>query len=498
MFECVSLIALPKQDLIRPPGAMAILAAACEEHDIDYDVYDFNLWLYENTEESTWEQIDTNWNSVDPFAIESDFYKTFLFKLDLYINHVLQPTTGLLSISVFSDESACCAIELITRLNQLPQRKNFKILIGGTGIRAKLARYNGKDMCTALLEQGQIDYYIFGEGEITFRKILVGDTVYPGINNFDAVQIDDLNQFPFPSYTKINPSRYKFVGQPEIIVTGSRGCVRKCTYCDVAKYWPKYRYRSGKNIADELYHYYKTLGITSFEFSDSLINGSLKTFKEMNSTLIEYQSQDPNFKIKYKGQYICRDADAFKEQDYKDMKQAGCDYLYVGVESFSDKVRNDMLKKFNNVDLDMHLRMCGKYGIKNSFLMLIGYPTETLEDHQKNLDMLKTYQKYAQSGVISMIVFGWTAGILEDTPLFHMIDDLNISFDKDGNNPFDWVSLDNPSLTLKERIRRWLELTNRASELGYVMSRMPAYIIKFIDMLENSKKYKKISLVEDK
>jgi hypothetical protein len=38
-----------------------------------------------------------------------------------------------------------------------------------------------------------------------------------------------------------------------------------------------------------------------------------------------------------------------KEQDYMDMKLAGCDYIYVGVESFSDQVRHDMLKKFNNV-----------------------------------------------------------------------------------------------------------------------------------------------------
>jgi radical SAM superfamily enzyme YgiQ (UPF0313 family) len=498
MFTHVSLIALPKQDLIRPPGAMAILAAACEEYNVDYDVYDFNLWLHKTTDTVIWDQIDNNWNAVDPFAVDQEFYQIFLTKLDEYIATILNHNTDLLSISVFSDESACCAVELIERLNQLPQRKNFKILIGGTGIRAKLSKYHGKDLCTALLASGKIDYYIFGEGEITFRKILSGGIINPGINNFDAVQIDDLNQFPFPSYNKINPNNYKFVGQPEIIITGSRGCVRKCTYCDVAKYWPKYRYRSGKNIADELYYYYKTLGITSFEFSDSLINGSLKTFKEMNLTLIEYQTTNPDFKIKYKGQYICRAADAFKEQDYKDMKQAGCDYLYVGVESFSDKVRNDMLKKFNNDDLDMHLRMCGKYGIKNSFLMLIGYPTETLDDHQQNLDRLKLYQKYAQSGVISMIVFGWTAGILEDTPLFHMINDLNIKFDKNGYNPMEWISLDNPTLTLKERIRRWFELTNTASELGYVMPRMQIYISKFIDMLENSSQHKKISLVEGK
>lgn len=491
----VAIVALPKQDIIRPPGALSILAAACKQNQIDYSIHDFNLWLYNNLRSDTWLKLDDNWVSHDPFlARDSSWYRHFLTKVVEYVDLILKSSPTMIAISIFSYQSMHCGIELIQELNRRPQRCNFKIVIGGSGIRTPLAT-NRKEMCIDLLEQGLIDYYVFGEGEITFQKLLQGIDQYPGINNFDSQQINDLDQFPLPSYDKIDPSQYKFINKPEIIITGSRGCVRDCTYCDVAAYWPKYKFRDGKKIADELYYYFKNYGITHFEFSDSLINGSLKQFKEMNQCIVDYQTLDPAFEISFKGQYICRQTAQMNEADYEKMKQAGCDYLYVGVESFSERIRYDMHKKFSNQDLDHHLRMCGKFGIKNSLLMLVGYPTETIEDHAKNIEWLKQHSHYAKSRVISMIVFGYTASILKDTPLFHMQQNLGIVPEFDPEQfavTANWISANNPSLTLKERIRRWLELTEIATELGYLMPRNKQYISYFIDLLKASSGSKKI------
>jgi radical SAM superfamily enzyme YgiQ (UPF0313 family) len=490
MYKKVTIISLPKQDLIRPPGALPILAKACEDIGVDYEIKDFNLWLYKNTDRDTWNQINDNWDRVNPLeSVAEYFYQTFKKQLEKFVELVLADQPDLIAISIFADNGSSCAIELINQLNQQCNRLLIDIAIGGTGIRARSSIYDNQELCSALLSNGLIDYFLFGEGEVGFRKLLQKQTAYAGINNFEVNQIEDLDQFGIPSYNKIDPADYEYIVYPELIITGSRGCVRKCTYCDVAKYWPKFRYRSGQCIADELYHYYKHKGVTHFEFSDSLINGSLKQFRDMNLAILEYQRQDADFKISYKGQYICRDYNQFKEQDYANMKAAGCDYIYVGVESFSDPVRHAMDKKFNNQDLDHHLIMCGKYGIANSFLMLVGYPTETLEDHKKNLDTLRQYQRYAQAGVIAMIVFGYTASILEDTPLFHQQEQLEIVSEYNNSmllGSSNWVSLKNPTLTLKERVRRWVELTELAVELGYNMPRNTHYIQRFISMMERA------------
>jgi radical SAM superfamily enzyme YgiQ (UPF0313 family) len=495
MHKQVALIALPKQDLIRPPAALPILAAACEELDVEYEANDLNLWLYRNIPLDTWNLINDNWETVDPFeSYNENYYQVFLTKLKEFVDHVLRPQPDLIAISVFSLVSVHCAYELIVELNRRESRSKFKITIGGSGIRTSLSKLDNEEFCTGMINRGLINCYIFGEGEVAFPLVVQENYNYPGINNFEAVQLDDLNNFPFPSYTKIKPTDYEYVQNPEIMLTGSRGCVRKCTYCDVARYWPKFRYRDGEKIADELYYYYKNYGLKNFEFSDSLINGSLKQFDKMNQVLIQYQEQDPDFKISYKGQYICRPKGVMSEQHYRNMKQAGCDYVYVGVESFSDHVRYDMDKKFKNDDLEFHLKMCGRYGIKNGFLMIVGYPTETLEDHKKNLEMLRKYQPYAQAGVIALITFGYTTSILDDTPLFHLQDQLNIIPDYEEVEGFDranWVSLDNPSLTLTERIRRWVELTELASELGYTMPRYRHYVVRFLKILEKIKGKKK-------
>lgn len=488
MFKQVALVSLPKQDLLRPPGALPILAAACEEKDIEYEVHDFNLWLYRNVKADGFKWLDANWETIDPWKNRDDErYQFFLTRVRDYVDIMLSHDPDLICVSVFTDVSALCAYELINEINQRPARRNITIAIGGSGIRARHSVFTqGKDFCEHLMSEGMIDHFMYGEGEVNFRNVLEEDYVHGGIDNFDSVQIDDLDQFPFPSYRKINIEDYPYVAHPELIVTGSRGCVRRCTYCDVANYWPRFKYRSGQSIADEIYHYHRELGVSNFEFSDSLINGSLKTFRELNRALIRYKQQDSEFNPRYKGQYICRPIGQIKERDYKEMSEAGCHYIYVGIESFSDSVRYEMRKKFDNVDVDYHLAMCAKYGIENSFLMFVGYPTEQDSDHDMNLEYLRRYQKYAQSGTINLITFGYTAAILKDTPLDHMREQYNIEkeFD-DFEYEINWVSADNPKLTIRERIRRWIELVDLADQLGYRQPRIKTLINRYIQILDS-------------
>lgn len=494
----VGLIAMPKQDLLRPPAAIPILAVACEEFDIDYDFYDLNLWLYNNMDRNLWQQLDDNWIHFESDSQrDQPHFQLFLEKIEQFIDLLLADKVDFFTISVFTNWSAHCTLELVKALNARSERDKITIVIGGTGIQAPIDNMVKEPavLCEWLLKNKLIDYYLYGEGEKIFRELLKGNTAEPGINNYDTVQIENLDQYPYPSYKKIDPYQYNYISWPELAINGSRGCVRKCTYCDVARYWPKYRFRSGENIANELYNTWKTTKIHSFEFTDSLINGSLREFRSLNKTLIKLQQQDPEFRITYKGQFICRSQGQFNEQDYQEMKQAGCNYLYVGVETFSERVRYEMDKKFNNEDLDFHLRMCGKYHIPNAFLMITGYPTETAEDHALNIAGLKKYQKYAQAGIINLITFGYTTAILENTPLERMQQQLEIIKEfEDFDQTQNWVSLKNPDLTFNERVRRWIELVELASQLSYNQPRIDTAVSLLKEKLTISKTKKLFKL----
>lgn len=490
----IALVALPRQDLIRPPAALSVLAGICEHAGVEYSVWDFNLWLKKHCDNQTWDVIDANWSKIDSqHDTDQDWFHTFKHLLDQYTDQILSSNVDMICISVFSMWSAHCAWEMI---HNIRSKSNIKITIGGTGITTKFPINQSDPMCEILLRNQLIDFYIHGEGEVNFLNLLQGNTDCPGINNLELVQINDLNSLPKSSYKKIKPEDYFFLGEPSLSINGSRGCVRACTYCDVAHYWPSFRFKDGIDLANELYDAWKQTGVKSFEFSDSLINGSIREFRKLNKQLLKLKQQDCNFDVKYKGQFICRDAKQFKEQDYKDMADAGCDYLYVGVETFSESVRMSMDKKFDNNALDFHLAMTAKYGIPNVFLMIVGYPTETLDDHKLNLLALEKYQRYALAGVIEMITFGFTTGILDHTPLQNLKDELLIEDEFENfANDSNWVSLKNPSLTFKERVRRWVELTEAADQLGYKQPRIDSIVRRLEQILELTKnKNKKIKI----
>ena len=62
------------------------------------------------------------------------------------------------------------------------------------------------------------------------------------------------------------------------------------------------------------------------------------------------------------------------------------------MESGSDDVLASMTKGVIQEDYDYQMEMLYKYGIRCNFLMIIGYPTETLKDFQATLDMFTRYK----------------------------------------------------------------------------------------------------------
>ena len=62
------------------------------------------------------------------------------------------------------------------------------------------------------------------------------------------------------------------------------------------------------------------------------------------------------------------------------------------------------------------------------FLMLIGYVTETHEDHHETLRMFKRWQKYVATGTIKGIDLGVGLKFLSNTPLEKQIDQHEVYF----------------------------------------------------------------------
>jgi hypothetical protein len=463
------LIAVPQLEVHRPPISTAVIAGVIRNAGHELTVLDLNINLYESLGSAEYYSLGSVWESTrQPTIQETNYLNKFIDEqLVLQCNNNTR-----LMISVFTTNSQqftkmCC--ERV--LSVYPQ---CEIVLGGMGVDTF-----GEEM----LQLGLCKYVIYGEGEEAILELMSGNVTYPGINVKDSQkQIVDIDNLSFPVYDDYDFSKYDYLykDRAEVNIVGSRGCVRKCTYCNVATYWPKFRYRSGQSIADEMINHYEKHGVSQFYFTDSLINGSLKAFRDMCDKLANYNTTH-NAGFKWSGQFIFKPKRQITD-DYFDMiAAAGGDQFYVGVETGSDKIRWEMDKKFTNEDVDYHLEHFKRTGLRCFFLMIIGYLTETLEDHEDNLLMYPRWQKYVASRTISGIDLSTSLMFFPGTPLERMIDTHAVTFpayeynavgDKVKNNLI-WTSALNPELTFEERMRRRLEVHEHAMKYKWPIWRGP-------------------------
>lgn len=468
------LINLPQYDTIAPPAALGILAAVCNQNSVDYDFFDYNIILHRKLDENQLQQLSDwlvgilqDYEDIDP---ELEKILCQIWDQCLPVEVVAQ--YDYVAISVFSVWSLRIAQLVLPKLRPVYAGK---IILGGNGCSSNFLDTK-LPFVDWVNEQKLADFVVRGDGEPTFDAILKGQTEIAGVNGIPQKHDWDIDQYPTPDYTKFDLSLYN---SKKVYVTGSRGCVRDCTFCDIGVSWPKFRYRQAQGIVDEIKKHYYDLGINTFDFTDSLINGSISNFYEFNAVLAEEKSKNSDLKdISYIGQFICRPQQHMPKKHYEAMHYAGCKQLTVGIESFSENVRTHMRKKFSNEDIDYHIEQSSRWGIKNVWLMICGYPTETLIDHQANLDGIKHYSRYAQQGTIELIRWGTTMHLFDDTPIVSpdMIRDLGIQIFDEAESGFhsvyNWISQKNPQLDLRERLRRRVEIHEHCVKHGYAQPRV--------------------------
>lgn len=456
-------ISVPRLEIHRPPVSTAVVSEVIRTHGHDVQALDLNCEFFHHlADRQEYYSYDDIWDGHrDPTFHE---LKNILSFIKLHLPAIEKYDQ--LWISVFTS-SAHLFTELLCRLI----RKNLskkKIILGGQGAWSTEI-LNKEGFGYKMKKKGLCDLYIVGEGEASIRQVLDGAVKGAGISDENPIQIDNLDILPYPNYSFYDLDRYDYLNSgKEVFITGSRGCVRRCTYCDVARYWPKFRYRSGTNIAEEMINHYEKHGINHFYFTDSLINGSMKAFNDMCDVLAKYNT---NHKagFSWKGQFIFRPKNQLPKNHFATVAAAGGKEFYVGVETGSDKIRWEMDKKFTNEDIDFQLEEFSKHGITVIFLMLIGYLTETRDDHNDTLQIFKRWQKYVATGTIKGIDLGKGLTFLTHTPLERMMESHGVYFLKENGKPNEslWQCTSNPSLSVGERIRRRIETHEEAIKYNW-------------------------------
>lgn len=463
---------VPKMDLRAPSIGLAQLNGSVKGAGFSSKAFDLNVLLWRELSKigygKFWLYSDTTFVDAKEYENHYDIIKPHL---ETILRSNIIPGTKVIGVSLFCNFSFIPLKSILEILRD--HSPASRIILGGPGISIRNF-IECSDLLDGLRKEGLYDDFIFGDGDFTIPEYIVGNTSNRCLNSFQADE-RTLQMFSnsFPDYTDFDMSHYPknhldaehFSEGPNkwVYMTGSKGCVRDCTFCDVGAIWGKYKTKTGVQIANEMIHQNKTVGANKFRFTDSLLNGNLKVLKEMCETLIQYP-----VRLIWHGQYICRHWSQQSPEFYDLMSQAGMDLVSIGIESGSEAVRDHMRKNFSNESLYYTLDQCKRVGIKVVPLMMVGYPTETEEDFVETLKFIDRLSDYRE--IVVDLNLNNPTRILPGSPLADNVQFSEIHYDsliKDSEFTSNWWS---EQCDYKTRIERFFRFHNQLNKNSFKRS----------------------------
>ncbi|HWB24274.1 MAG TPA: radical SAM protein [Chitinophagaceae bacterium] len=257
------------------------------------------------------------------------------------------------------------------------------------------------------IEQGA-DFVIIGEAEQTLLQLV--NSIKNNDYHFSSIEglafdangeiiktqrrnvMKELDALPLPAWDLIDIKPYRDMwlystGYFSMNVATTRGCPFKCNWCAKPIYGNRYNSRSPENVVSELKLLKQKFDVDHIWFCDDIFGlkpGWVHNFAD----LVERENLRFKFKIQAR-------ADLLLQENYiRDLGRAGCDDVWMGAESGSQKILDAMDKGTTIEQIAEATRLLKKYNIKPSFFIQFGYLGETKEDIDKTIGMINRLLPY--------------------------------------------------------------------------------------------------------
>ena len=461
MKKQVLLLAIPLMEIKKPAPAIYHLKGQLEAGGVSVKSVDTNIIAY-NQLKDKWDDIIymLQWHTAKPLL---DLYNPYIETIkEIVKKEILETSPEWIGLSIFSLNSRRTGTDILQYIRE--NWPDIKLIVGGTGLGESLGD-NKFEYADDLLKRGLIDYYLPGEGEVSLVRLIVDNVTEGKGVNCAPQQIANLEGLAFANYDDCDHDLYPFTefdsGRPTYVLTGSRGCVRRCDFCDIYRLWPKFKTRGGEHVAKEMIHHYERRGVDTFYFSDSLINGSMSAFRDLVDTLLAYKEKSGKT-FQWGGQFICRTNRQMSTEDYLRASESGLENVGIGLEHASERVRKYMRKGFDNEALSDTINNLSKSNIHVLFNFMAGHPMETDEDHEENIKFLHEYQWASKNGTIAGLNLQHYIAFLPGTDFADNRD--NLVEDDVGNF---WKSKHVNTLDFPEVFRRRKHMSEVAQELNW-------------------------------
>ena len=245
------------------------------------------------------------------------------------------------------------------------------------------------------------DFILLGEAEMRLLELL--DSINKGENNSripgiafkknnDFVKtvhrsvLTDLDVLPFPAWDLIDLEPYrstwlKHAGYFSLNMSTTRGCPFKCNWCAKPIYGNRYNSRSPEQVVKELKMLMDKYRFDHIWFCDDIF-GLKPGWVSRFADLVRLEGIKFRFKIQSRADLLTQD------NTVEALAKAGCEEVWIGAESGSQKILDAMDKGITTSQIDRATHLLKKNGIKPAFFIQFGYPGETKEDIDLTIQMI--------------------------------------------------------------------------------------------------------------
>ncbi len=226
------------------------------------------------------------------------------------------------------------------------------------------------------------------EGKMEFKAvkgISFKDGEHPA-SNPDRPLIADLDALPFPDFNQFPPLD-SYVPYEDLILElgdcaklrkapmiSSRGCPFRCAFCSSSDIWGhSYRFRSAKNVVDEMELLNRKYKVRYIRFFDDNFTCNVKRVEAICDEILE-RGLDVVWRCegRVNRQYVAAET-------LSKMARAGCHLIEYGVESGSPEGLKVLNKAITLEEAARAVRLTKAAGIKAKTFFIVGNPVETSE-----------------------------------------------------------------------------------------------------------------------
>ena len=255
-----------------------------------------------------------------------------------------------------------------------------------------------------------VDIVSFGEGEETWKELL--DRISNNEEIYDVLGIaykkdgdvvcnpcrpfTDLGILPDIDWSLADPRKYMqqyFGSQKMLYLYSSKGCPGRCAFCqNVVFHKSTHRKRPNDIVVREIKYLMENYGMDSVYFSDELWCTKRSDLQDFCHRILKERLPlrwGVDLKI-----------GLFNEDDYRLMYQAGCRWIFFGIESGSREMQRLLHKSINYDKIKPEIELLNRIGFTTIGSFMVGLPDET-EDQLRDT-----------ARMINDIPFGMT-------PIFH-------------------------------------------------------------------------------